>query len=64
MKAWAWVAAMAAMSPAWAEVWLPVAAEDLQMKSEPRAPKAAAIFLYRQVDRDDSDSNESVYARI
>lgn len=34
------------------------------MSSEPKAPGAPAIFLYRQVDRDDVDGREHVYARI
>jgi hypothetical protein len=47
-----------------AEDWQPVTPADLQMKSEPKAPKAAAIYLYRQVDRDDQDSTEAIYSRI
>jgi len=50
--------------PARAEEWQPISPEDLQMKGEPKAPKAAAIFLYRQVDRDDANSTESIYSRI
>jgi hypothetical protein len=50
--------------PARAADWLPVAPEELQMKSEPKAPKAAAIFLYRQVDRNDEDATEYFYNRI
>jgi len=50
--------------PAYAEDWLPVSAEELQMTSEPKAPKAPAIYLYRQVDRDDNTPAEIVYARI
>src|SRR5438128_2204207 len=47
-----------------AEDWLPVSPEDLQMHAEPKAPGAAAIYLYRQVDRDDTDSLESYYVRL
>jgi hypothetical protein len=47
-----------------AEDWRPVTAEELQLKREPKAPNAAAIYLYRQVDRDDRDYDESVYSRI
>ena len=36
--------------------WLPVTPEELKMTSEPKAPGAPAIILYRQVDRDDSDA--------
>jgi Domain of Unknown Function with PDB structure (DUF3857) len=36
--------------------WLPISPEELKMTSEPKAPGAPAIILYRQVDRDDSDA--------
>jgi len=44
----------------------PVSAEELTMKSEPLAPGAPAIILFRQVDRDDngSTSHEDHYVRI
>ena len=44
----------------------PVAPEDLKMTSEPNAPGAPAIILYREVDRDDngSTSHEDNYLRI
>ncbi len=44
----------------------PVSPEDLAMKSEPLAPGATAIILYRQVDRDDngSSSHEDNFVRI
>ena len=35
--------------------WLPLTPEELKMTSEPKAPGAPAVILYRQVDRDDSD---------
>ena len=35
--------------------WLPITPEELKMTSDPKAPGAPAITLYRQVDRDDSD---------
>jgi hypothetical protein len=47
-----------------ADDWLPVSAEELKMSSEPKAPTASAICLYRQVDRDDANSDESFYVRI
>ena len=47
-----------------ADEWQPISPEDLQIKREPKAPMAAAIYLYRQVDRDDADSTESIYSRI
>lgn len=36
--------------------WLPISPEELKMTSEPKAPGAPAIILYRQIDRDDSSS--------
>ena len=53
-----------AMSPALADDWQPIAPEDLKMTSEPKAPGATAIYLYRQVDRDDNLPMEVVYERI
>jgi hypothetical protein len=44
--------------------WLPITPEELKMTSEPKAPGAMAIYLYRQVDRDDVTSREYSYARI
>lgn len=40
-----------------ADEWLPVTPEELKMTSEPRAPGAPAIILYRQIDRDDSNAS-------
>lgn len=44
----------------------PVVPEELKMTSEPQAPGAAAIILFRQVDRDDNGrtSHEDNYLRI
>jgi Domain of Unknown Function with PDB structure (DUF3857) len=44
----------------------PISPEELKMTSEPRAPGAPAIILYRQVDRDDNGftSHEDNYVRI
>ncbi len=49
----------------------PVSQDELKMTSEPLAPGAPAIILYRQVDRDDNDhdtrgraSHEDEYFRI
>lgn len=47
-----------------ADDWLPVSPDDLKMTSEPLAPGAPAIYLYRQVDRDDGESFERTYLRI
>src|SRR5258708_32224753 len=33
--------------------WLPILPEELKMTSMPEAPGAPAVFLYRQVDRND-----------
>src|SRR3984957_10421191 len=50
--------------PVHADDWLPIPPDDLKMRSEPLAPGAPAILLYRQVDRDDNGPLESNYARI
>jgi hypothetical protein len=44
----------------------PVSPEELKMTSEPQAPGAPAIILFRQVDRDDSGltAHEDNYVRI
>jgi hypothetical protein len=45
----------------------PLSPEDLKMTNEPKAPGAAAIILYREVDRDDSGQgtiHEDNYYRI
>ncbi|HEY4979125.1 MAG TPA: DUF3857 domain-containing protein, partial [Candidatus Acidoferrum sp.] len=46
--------------------WLPIDPADLKMTNEPLAPGAPAVYLYRQVDRDDSGraTTEREYARI
>jgi hypothetical protein len=46
--------------------WLPVDPAELKMTTEPKAPGAPAIYLYRQVDRDDRGkaSSEHNYLRI
>jgi len=50
---------------AWAgEAWPPVSPDDLKMTAEPKASGAPAIFLYRQVDRDDNTGREIDFARI
>ena len=38
--------------------------EELKMTSMPEAPGAPAVYLYRQVDRDDNTSREYNYIRI
>jgi Domain of Unknown Function with PDB structure (DUF3857)/Domain of Unknown Function with PDB structure (DUF3858) len=46
--------------------WLPIDPADLKMTSEPKAPGAPAIYLYRQVDRKDTGraNSEFNYVRI
>jgi hypothetical protein len=48
------------------EEWQPISADDLKMTSEPKAPGAPAVYLYRQVDRNDSGKagSEFNYVRI
>jgi hypothetical protein len=44
----------------------PISQEELKMTSVPEAPGAAAVYLYRQVDRNDSSraASEYNYVRI
>lgn len=59
------LAALALPTPARAgEDWLPVTPEELKMTSELKAPGAQAIYLYRQLDRDDPLGREQHYDRI
>src|SRR5262249_27818174 len=46
--------------------WRPISPEELKMTSEPLAPGAPAIILWRQVDRDDRGQtpHENVHIRI
>jgi len=44
--------------------WLPITPEELKMTGEPLAPGAPAVYLFRQVDRDDNEARETVYERI
>ena len=57
--------ALVSVLPAWSgDAWPPVSPEETKMTAEPKAPGAPAIFLYRQVDRDDSNGREVNLARI
>jgi transglutaminase-like putative cysteine protease len=47
-----------------ADDWQPINPDELKMTSLPEAPEAAAVFLYRQVDRDDTANREVNYLRI
>ena len=53
-------------TPAWGVSFQPVSPDELKMTSEPKAPGAPAIILFRQVDRDDrgQTAHEDVYFRI
>jgi len=50
----------------WALAFQPVSPMELTMTSEPKAPGAPAIILFREVDRDDrgQTAHEDVYFRI
>jgi hypothetical protein len=61
------LAGVFAISPAWAgDSFQPVSPEELRMTSEPQAPGAPAVVLFRQVDRDDRGmtAHEDDYFRI
>jgi hypothetical protein len=47
-----------------ADDWLPIDPAELTMTSEPKAPGAPAIYLYRQVDRDDQTHKQVYYTRV
>jgi hypothetical protein len=47
-----------------ADEWQPISPAELQMTSVPEAPGAPAVYLYRQVDRNDVDNHEYNYLRI
>jgi len=63
-RSWCALAVLILSASAYADDWLPVTPEELQMTSEPKAPKAPAIILYRQVDRNDTVPDETIYMRI
>jgi Domain of Unknown Function with PDB structure (DUF3857) len=44
--------------------WPAASPEELKMTDEPQAPGAPAIYLFRQVDRDDFKGTEYTYVRI
>jgi D-amino acid aminotransferase len=47
-----------------ADRWLPISETELKMTSEPKAPGAAAVMLYREVNRSDAEEYEQHYVRI
>jgi hypothetical protein len=59
-------AAVAIIPSARADDWLPISPEELKMTTDPKAPGAPAIYLYRQVDRFDQSraGHENNYIRI
>jgi hypothetical protein len=44
--------------------WRQVTPEELAMTAEPRAPGAAAIYLYTQIDQDQQNRYERIYQQI
>jgi hypothetical protein len=59
--------ALLAHAPARAKLsdpWLPIDPADLAMKSEPLAPGAPAIYLYREIYQDDTMGYADYYYRI
>jgi hypothetical protein len=50
-------AALECPRPVSGDEWMPISPEELKMTSEPKAPGAPAIILFRQIDRDDSNSH-------
>lgn len=49
---------------AWGADWPPINPDEIKMSQEPLSPEAPAVYLFRQVDRDDAAGNEYNYARI
>ena len=49
-----------------AQTFPPISADELKMASEPQAPGASAVILFREVDRDDNGrtSHENEFVRI
>lgn len=47
-----------------ADEWQPISPAELQMTSVPEAPGAPAVYLYRQVDRDDVANHQYNYFRV
>jgi hypothetical protein len=47
-----------------ADDWQPISPAELQMTSVAEAPGAPAVYLYRQVDRDDNANHQYNYLRI
>src|SRR5215469_10745594 len=58
-------APFSAAKQARADEWKPISADELKMASLPEAPGAAAVILYREVNRDDGRTpHEDNYVRI
>src|ERR1017187_2670269 len=65
LAVWAWCPQPVSASSS-VTSFRPVAPEELQMASDPNAPGASAIILYRQVNRDDTGNtaHEENYFRV
>ena len=57
-------ASVTARTTAASDEWQPINPDELKMTSVPEAPGAPAVYLYRQVDRDDTARHEYNYVRI
>lgn len=56
---------LAGPAPAWAGAkWTEPTAEELQMKADPAAPGAEAVYLYLEQTADDQKHEHTYYARI
>jgi len=64
--AFIFLSGIAVPSTLWSIDFQPVSADELKMTSEPKAPGAPAIILFREVDRDDNESSthEDDYVRV
>jgi hypothetical protein len=56
--------AVFAVSAAEAADWLQINPTELQMTSDPKAPRAPAIFLRREIDRDDTEDVVKVSTNV
>jgi hypothetical protein len=50
--------------PSFAQSWIQPTPEELKMTSEPAAPEAAAVYLYREERADDKLHMHSLYVRL
>src|SRR5580704_16067285 len=61
-----WIVWMVLPSTSWAIDFQPPSPEEMRMTGEPKAPGAAAVILFREVDRDDNELSayEDEYVRV